>query len=684
FELTPGGIRRQSEIDQDEVETAPAGNALNYLVIGTLAAALSVSVYLNIVGKSSQIRDVGSQVVEQSIAVLPFSNRSTNPDNAIFVDGIHDDLLTNLAHIGALKVISRTSVMEYRDTTKNIRQIGDELDVATVLEGAVQRLGDNVRINVQLIDAATDTHLWASTYDRKLTTKNIFDIQGEIARQISAALQAQLTPTEQQRLDTIPTENMEAYNLYRKGRHNLEERQLETTQLARTQFEQAVKIDPNYSEAYSGLADSILLLKINHEAIEADEAYALAEASLNKSLALDPESADAYASLGLLKLDVWQQTKSGPLIAEAELAFQRALELNPNHARATMWYAGLKGSEQKIEEAIALFQRSLELDPLARIPYINLPGMYAALGDNQKAMDRWLDAVRLHPGWPSPYQNIANHLQGLGRFDESVAWTLKAIELDSNPIAGAQAVVAYIVFGDYAQALDFVKDIPEEHPFYSLGPLFKNFVNQNNAAVVTEMERSLNEGISLPPFAYDIAMDAALILNDLDAARKYLLLRKPALVEDALGNLDMFNVQYVIKLAYIAKRKGNDQHANELLHASLEILERRPRLGAAGHGIRDVQILALLNRPEEALVKLREAIDAGFRSARVYDNWFLIEDPLLASIRIDPQFVSMHKELAADVAVMHQRVISAEQSGRWEALRALASVQPVTPEIIAQ
>ncbi|NNF17006.1 MAG: hypothetical protein HKN70_09675, partial [Gammaproteobacteria bacterium] len=111
FELTPGGIRRQSEIDRDVVETAPAGNALNYIVIGTLAAALSVSVYLNIVGKSSQTRDAGSQVVEQSIAVLPFSNRSTNPDNAIFVDGIHDDLLTNLAHIGALKVISRTSVM---------------------------------------------------------------------------------------------------------------------------------------------------------------------------------------------------------------------------------------------------------------------------------------------------------------------------------------------------------------------------------------------------------------------------------------------------------------------------------------------------------------------------------------------------------------------------------------------
>jgi len=202
--------------------------------------------------------------------------------------------------------------------------------------------------------------------------------------------------------------------------------------------------------------------------------------------------------------------------------------------------------------------------------------------------------------------------------------------------------------------------------------------------VVMEMERSLNEGISLPPFAYSMAMDAALILDDLDAAQKYLLLRQPALVEDALGSLDLFNVQYVIKLAYIAQRKGNDEYANKLLRASYEVLERRPRLGAAGHGIRDVQILALLNRPEEALVKLREAIDAGFRSSRVYDNWFLLEDPLLASIRIDPQFVSMHEEVAADIAAMHQRVISAEQSGGWEALRTLASVQPVNPQIISQ
>ena len=216
-------------------------------------------------------------VTVRQIAVLPFTSRSTDPQNQLFADGIHDDLLTRLANVSALKVISRTSVMEYRDTTKNLTEIAEELGVGAVLEGAVQRAGDSVRITAQLIDASTDEHIWANSYDRQLSAANLFAIQSEISEEITRALKATLTDDEQLRLANIPTDSLAAYNLYTQGRDNLYKRRLETLLEAREQFEAAIALDPDYAEAYAGLADSVLLLLNNHQAISANEAFDVAE-----------------------------------------------------------------------------------------------------------------------------------------------------------------------------------------------------------------------------------------------------------------------------------------------------------------------------------------------------------------------------------------------------------------------
>ncbi len=682
FELTPEGVKLEKDIDRSQSITTQTGRKLDYIVIAMLIAALSVSVYLNFWGEGG-VGIVASQPdYRKSIAVLPFSNRSTDPENALFADGIHDDLLTNLAHIGALKVISRTSVMKYRDTTKNLRQIGEELNVATVLEGAVQRVANNVRINVQLIDAKTDEHLWANSYDRELTTQNIFKIQSEISKDISSELQATLTPIEQSRLEIIPTDNLAAYNLYRAGRHNVEERRLETLELARTQFEQAIELDPNYSQAYSGLADSILLLRINHNALPVEEAYPLVQQALDRALALDLENADAYASLGLLKLDMWGMTRTGPEIDEAESAFQKAIELNPNHARAVMWYASMQGAQQKLDEAISLYHRSLELDPLARIPYSNLPGLYAQQGHNQKALDEWLEAARLHPTWPVPFQNIAAHLQRLGRIDESIAWADKANELDTDPLAGGISIVSYLVFGEKDKSIEYIDAIPENHPLHEIAVIFKLFVNGDYAGVIAVMESLIVEGANPPQFALDIVSDAALLIDDLDTARKFVVLQQPVLADDPIGNVDQFNAHNLIKLAYIARLEGDPTFADELLEAALPVVESVPRLGVAGHGIRDVQILALMGRSEEALARLREAIDAGFCCASIYDNWSLDTDPYLAAIRDDPKYLAMVEEIKIKLDEMHESTLRAEASGDWDQLRSLAQTEPVNPAAV--
>ncbi|MDH3769267.1 MAG: tetratricopeptide repeat protein, partial [Gammaproteobacteria bacterium] len=467
FEITPEGVRLDRNVVRKPNQSKKSGRVMNYTIMGLLIIALAVSMTFNVAELQDDVplTAFGQPAIHDSIAVLPFTSRSTDEENALFADGIHDDLLTKLANTGVLKVISRTSVMEYRDTTKNLRQIGEELGVDTVLEGAVQKVGDNVRINVQLIDAKTDEHLWAQSYDRQFTMENVFSIQSEISAAITTALQTALVPGEQNAVARIPTKDIRAYSLYVSGRENLYLRRLETTQEARKQFEQAISLDSEYAEAYVGLAESILLLQINHAALPRDDALLLAQDNLDIALSLDPELADAYATLGLMKINIWAQTRAGQENVEAEAAFERAISLNPNHARAYMWFASLRGEEQRYEDAIAFYHRSLQLDPLGRIPSSNLPTLYARLGQNDVALKLWLDAIEIHPEWPTPYQYIAVHLLGMGRLDEAIAWNRKAQTLSTDPTLGVNITLGiYVQFGELDKVRALLNDVPANHP----------------------------------------------------------------------------------------------------------------------------------------------------------------------------------------------------------------------------
>jgi len=671
FEVTPEGVRLEKNVDRSASKTPRTRRRLDFIFIALLVIALGISVTLNVTGMRDA-PDVPLAAGDRlSIAVLPFTSRSTDPENQLFADGIHDDLLTRLANIGALKVISRTSMMEYRDTTKNLRQIGEELGVATVLEGAVQRVGDNVRINAQLIDAATDEHIWAKTYDRQLSAANLFAIQSEISGEITRALQAALTEEEQLRLANIPTDSLAAYSLYTQGRDNLYKRRLDTMLKAREQFEAAIALDPDYADAYAGLADSALLLLNNHRALSTDEAFDIAEASLDSALSLNPDLADAHASLGLLKQKMWEETRTGPGLEEAEACFVSALELNPNNASAYMWFASVRGSQDRIEEAIELYHESLRVDPLGKIPYANLPGLHALRGQNDEALDLYIKAVEIHPEWPTAYQNLAQHLQGLGRLDEAVAWGMKGRELSTDPLSGASMVGAYIEFGEFEKIEEIFSGITTGHPTYVYGLAMEKAFQYDFAGAAEIVERAI-DGVENPrQFELSMIAGFSTFAGDFDKARKYTELRNPEFAADADPEVDAFSVANLIRYAFILQNQGENQRADVLLEIAMNVVRTLPRVGLAGHGIRDVQILALQGKTLEALAAFRDAIDEGFRGTVASNGWPLAIDPYLDSLRGNPGFEAMVGELDNGVAEMQQRVSLAEQSGNWDELRAL-------------
>lgn len=271
YEITPEGLKRERDVVRDDSITHLTAKRLDYATIAMLilAAGVLLADHLWLDNRTDSTRSRLSPEPEQSdsttgrseatpllnsIAVLPFANRSNLPEDAFFVDGIHDDLLTYIAQIGSIKTISRTSVMKYRDSTQSVPDIARELDVATVLEGGVQRSGDTVRINVQLIDARTDDHLWSQIYDRELTAANVFTIQSEIATAIAEALRTELTPAARQRFENAPTDNLEALEAYFLGRQSMATRTVSDLARAVEYFESATTADPTFALAYAGLS----------------------------------------------------------------------------------------------------------------------------------------------------------------------------------------------------------------------------------------------------------------------------------------------------------------------------------------------------------------------------------------------------------------------------------------------
>lgn len=461
FELTPTGLVR-SDGETDLPDSAFSGY-LNPIVIGMLTAAVILFALDKFVWTGDPLIEGPApgrgEEWSRSLAVLPFSNRSSVPEDAYFVDGMHDDILTLLAKIDSLKVVSRTSVMRFRDTTESIPDIGRALNVRYILEGGVQRAGNQIRINAQFIDSLHDDHIWAETYDRVLSTENLFAIQSEIARAIAAALDASLSTADEQRLDSVPTDSLDAYDAYLLGRQSLLGNSLEDSREALAHFEHAIALDSDFAGAFAGLCEAHLNMYLKSgDPLQFD----LAEAACNRALGIDGGLVEVHVALGSLfrhhgeygraeneqRQALAQQPNNidalvelGLTLAlqgrirEAEETLLRAERLQPDHwpvhDALFSFYRNNDDAPDRFDRAVRHAMRVVELNPDSAFAWNNLGTAYHSLEQYEAAKSAWDRALELAPT-RAAFTNRGLQYFYEGRYADAAEMQLKAIDLAPN------------------------------------------------------------------------------------------------------------------------------------------------------------------------------------------------------------------------------------------------------------
>jgi TolB-like protein/Tfp pilus assembly protein PilF len=389
FELTPEGIKRTEDVDLSKSVRHKTGRKLDFFIIAVLTLVIGFLLFQRF---HPSVSPTVSSSLEKSIAVLPFENLSEEKANAYFAEGIQNEILTRLATVRDLKVISRTSTAKYQSKPDNLKTVAQELGVSAILEGAVQKAGDKVRVNVQLIDARADKHLWGKSYDRDF--KDVLGVESEVSQEIAEALQANLSPSESHALASAGTHDTEAYDLFLRGEYEL--RQAESNPAADAYdradafYRQALAQDPNFAEAAAELARSRLSRHWNLSSLaraELEEAKAI----IDRALTLAPNSPEAHFALGLFFY--WGHRQYEPALTE----FNRAMELQPNNALARQYCANVYRRRGEWERSLPDSQRAQELDPRDAWNPIGIALTYTALRQWKDAERAELRALAIDP-----------------------------------------------------------------------------------------------------------------------------------------------------------------------------------------------------------------------------------------------------------------------------------------------
>lgn len=414
---------------------------IGFVVFATIIT-LAIALFYSTTGKSTSFID--------SIAVLPLENLSGNPEQEYFVSGMQETLISELSKISSLKVISRTSTLQYKDTKKTMPDIAKELGVKALIEGSVIREGDKVRITVQLIDGTTDKHIWTDKFDREL--RGVLALHNEVAQKIAEAIKIKLSPQDKERLVVARAVNPRAYEFYLTGRHYWNQRTIKSYKQAIESFKKALEQDSSYAQAYAAMADCYILLG-EQGGIPQQEAKLLANNSIQKALVLNDKLAETFSSMGVSNLSYewnWE---------ESEKAFKQAIVLNPGYATTYQWYGRMLGFIGRYDESVKLLEKARELDPLSPVIVAYIGQVYIYARQYKKAEDVLNEALKVHPNHPLILHNIGELYTAQERYAEAIAPLKESSELSASVHYKAILAYAYAMANRKEEAMSILIEL---------------------------------------------------------------------------------------------------------------------------------------------------------------------------------------------------------------------------------
>ena len=662
------GIRPPPQPVAEVAASAPVTSSAGLPRVALLAGVLLIAAVAIIVGLVLRERsgaDVDAVRPEASraatrpvLAVLPFTVIGGSDDHLSLPDGLQTDILTEVSRSSALDVIAATSVEQFRGTTLSARDIGARLGATHLLEGGVQRVGEHVRINAQLIHVPSQSHVWAATYDRELTTSNLFAVQREITVAVAQALQVVLAsdPSERE-TRTVPTDSIDAWAMDKAARVQLERRTSDSIQQAERLFRNAIALDPRFARAYAGLADAVWL-RADQEGLPWLPAVSEAERLVNLALRLDGNIPEAWATHARLAQERGDY-------ATAEASYQRAFALNPSYARAHSWYAQLMYQHGRERELRKAARRAADLDPMSAPLLVNMGLAVADHADPTEAL-RWMDKARtIDPKGPMWAHGRALAFAGAGRYDEALHWELVALDIDPRSRSALMGVSRWhLELDDLHGATTWLaqatQDGREQAGAFGQAALLHLYTGETAPALAMAGRALASD--PRDPAAYLVLDAVTFRRGEVESVIAAVRGNFPDLGGPEGVRIVRDSLVPATDLALALRLTGDTAASDELLDAVERYLDTVRRGGSAEFAIHEIRVAAIRGDNARALRALDGLVASGWRGT--HWRWHRDHDPAFYAVRADPEFRRAFARIERDIRARRLRAQETGDLGR--------------------
>ena len=656
FEASPDGLRLTEPPSPASPKLKLAWSDWALLAAAVAILGIAAMQFAG-VGPNLGSQSIAGTSAGKSVAVLPFVNMSSEKDGDLFADGLSEEVINGLAQLPDLKVAGRTSAFYFKGRNDDLRVIGQKLGVANVVEGSVRREGDKLRVTVQLIKVADGFHVWSETYDRHMD--DAFAIQTEIAHRVADELKVKLDLARSPAVAPDPA----AYSEVVVARAQMWRLGLDDLTRARATFKALIDRGDADASVYAGYAQSTLLLSQNYLALDFNAADAESQQAIDKALALDPNSADAYAAKGFLCVVRTIRVSDQTCAAGAASAYERAIQLKPRDPDVLIGYANFlmkrPGNGKKAQD---LLSRALAIDPLNRLASMLAAEQMSDFGRFDQAERSYRSIIELYPDFVDAKEGLAGTLVQQGKLDAAEPWLRAVVASGPQPTANLELAQLYLNLGMSADFDATLANMKSPALLADLAPAIRRVAAEDYAGALSIADAKL--AATGDPVWLSAACDMALMVRSYDKARACFLRQLPGAF-DPDPKADPAVARDAVYAAYVVDQLGDHGQSRRVIDQVLAVTAPKPGVvQPTSLRIDRVQAYAVIGDKEHALQELRAAIDAGYRTLWDIDAFVRLDRyPQMAGLKDDPRFVAMIREVEADNARMRARLLTLRTTG---------------------